>query len=160
MNKLPPELSQHILKIALDVHPVPSNILRVNKDWNEYLTPVLHGNIRLYTLTQLYRFITTGRLTEMPKSFSIRLAGGFSLVHFTGTAKDEGTLEAGIHDTADKPDDLKVIKMKILDKGGIWGCLKEALLKCNRVESVVLQMHSFVSDPNLPRITNCLGIIK
>lgn len=158
MNELPVELSQDILKLALDVHPVPSDILRVNKAWNDLLTPELHKHIRLVSLTQLYRFSKTARLKRAPKSFSLRLPGSLGFVHFTGTAS-EGTLASEV-DAPHKTDDIQSIKMKILDKGGVWGCLMAALQICSEVQSVILQLHSFVSDPNLKRITNCLGVIN
>jgi hypothetical protein len=162
MFELPIELQLHILKIALDYHPVPSSILRVNRSWNDLLTPLLHSNIRLESLTQLYLFSTTAlRLDKPPRSFYLRLPGGFSLVQFTGSARaDQGTLASEMHDPMHKPDDIRGIKMKIVDNGGVWGCLKAALQVCKTVERVTLRLHSFVSDPNLVRITSSLSVIK
>jgi hypothetical protein len=161
MTRLPVELQIHILVIAMENHGIPSSILRVNRSWRDVLTPLLHLNIRLQTLTQLYLFSTTASLVKPPNTFSLRLLGGFSLVHFTGSDHaDEGTLSSRMHDPMHKPGDIRGVKMKIVDMGGVWGCLKEALKRCTTVETVTLRLHSFVSDPNLTRITSSLSVIK
>jgi len=82
-------------------------------------------------------------------------------VHFTGTLQaNEGTLESREQEPTEKSDDIRVIKTKIVDSGGVWGCLKSALQIVSGVERVTLRLHSFVSDPNLTRITSSLGVIK
>ena len=156
MDHLPVELLIHILSYALDVHPIPSNILCVNSIWNKILTPILHANIRLSSHSQLYLFGKTARLCRTPKRFSLHLSGG--PVHFTGRAR-EGALEYA-NSTEEDMGKMDWIRARIVDAGGIWGCLRAALLRCPSVEMVALQLHSFVSDPYLNVITAALSTIK
>ncbi|KAG8781145.1 hypothetical protein FRC15_008985 [Serendipita sp. 397] len=155
---LPIEVIISILTLSLDVHPIPSNILRVHSTWNKALAPILTSHIRLGSLTQLYFFVKTSKLHGKPKAFSLRLPGGS--IHFTGRARAEATLAAFNSGHAEEKAESDWIKAKIIDNGGIWACLRLALLKCPVVERISLQLHSFLSDPDLPKITNALNIVN
>lgn len=163
MEFLPIELKLNILAIALDIHPIPSNILRAHSSFNHTLAPILHTHVRLQTLSQLYAFGKSAQLCRNPKTFTLRLPGGTML--FPRRAEgpvdtQEAPPPSDIGDTATHSKDEDITRMKIVDNGGIWGCLAAALRNCKHVDNVFLRLNSFVVDPNVGMIATALSIIK
>ncbi|KAG8835069.1 hypothetical protein FRC17_005422 [Serendipita sp. 399] len=161
LQTLPVEVIINVLTLSLDVHPVPSNILCVHSSWNKALAPILSTHIRLSSLTQLYFFGKTSNPSGKPKTFSLRLPGG--CIQFTGRARAEADLAAAnpfVSGFAEDKAKSDWIKMKVVDNGGVWGCLRLALLKCPSVERISLQLHSFVSDPWISSLTSALTVVN
>lgn len=146
----------YILSIAMDVHPIPSSVLCVNSTWYKTLAPILHSHIHLASHLQLYSFSRTAKLCRPPKRFSLILSGG--PVHFIGRARD--LTPESPYDTEDGSEIRIRVMERILDAGGIWGCLRSAFLLCPDCEIVTLRLHSFISDPHLDLITAALSVIK
>ena len=153
MESLPIELAIQILTYGIAVHPVPSSILRVSSRWRDIGQTILHKNIQISSLTQLYLF-RASKLSCKPRSFALRLPG--DAVDFTrqlhapwATPLDE-SVEVHNQD----------IRNRVSVSGGIFGCLRHAFARCQDVEEVHLRLNSHTSDPHIEMIHSALCLIK
>jgi hypothetical protein len=156
MEKLPIELVISILSYSLAVHPVPSAILRVATHWRHTGQTILHTNIKISSLTQLYLF-RTSNLSCKPRSFTLRLAGG--AVDFTRQRQLPATSWiAPLDELAEVHNED--IRNRVSMSGGIFGCLRLAFARCLDVEEVYLRLNSHTSDPHIEMIYSALCLIK
>lgn len=146
MESLPIELAVQILTYSLAVHPVPSSILRVSSRWRDIGQKILHTNIEISSLTQLYLF-RSSTLSCKPRSFALRLVG--SAVDFT---RQLPTSWATPFD--------EDIRNRVSMSGGIFGCLRRAFAQCLDVEEVHLRLNSHTSDPHIEMIYSAFCLIK
>lgn len=153
MESLPVELVIQILTYSIAVHPIPSSILRVASRWRDIGQTILHTNIEISSLTQLYHF-RTSELSCKPRSFALRLAGG--AVDFTRQLPTSWTV------TSDKSVEThnEDIRSRVSMSGGIFGCLRLAFARCPDVEEVHLRLNSHTSDPHTEMIYSALCLIK
>jgi len=153
MESLPVELVIQILGYSLAVHPVPSSILRVASSWREIGQTILHTNIEISSLTQLYHF-RTSKLSCKPRSFALRLAGG--AVDFTRQLPTSWTA------SLDEPVEVhnEDIRNRVSMSGGIFGCLRLAFAHCPDVEAVHLRLNSHTNDPHIEMIYSALCLIN
>jgi hypothetical protein len=159
MESLPIEIMLQVLSYALVVHPRPSSILCVNTSWRDASQPILHSRIRLKTLTQLYLFGTSARLCRAPKSFALLLPGAAdSPINNGRTGAVAGVVRPA--ENLRYEDQKQTILTKVIDNGGIWGCLERALILCPTVDRVYLRLHSYINDPNLGLLFKAFCVIK
>lgn len=153
MESLPIELVIHILTFGLAVHPVPSSILRVSSRWRDIGQTILHTNIEISSLTQLYLF-RTSVLSCKPRSFSLHLVGG----------APDATRQLPASWTTSLDESLEVhnedIQNRVSMSDGIFGCLRRAFARCQDVEEVHLRLNSHTSDPHIDMIYNAFCLIK
>ena len=153
MESLPIELVIQILTSSLAVHPVPSSILRVSSRWRDIGQRILHTNIEISSLTQLYLFRTSA-LSCKPRSFTLHLAGG--AVDFTRQSPTPWTTPLDEPFEAHSED----IRSRVSMSGGIFGCLKRAFALCLDVEEVHLRLNSHAGDPHIDMIYSAFSLIK
>ena len=153
MESLPIELAIQILTYGLAVHPVPSSILRVSSRWRDIGQIILHKNIQISSLTQLYLF-RTSELSCEPQSFVLRLAG--DAVDFTRQVRTSWATPMNESVEVHNED----IRNRVSMSGGIFGCLRHAFAQCPDVEEVHLLLNSHTSDPHIEMIYSALCLIK
>jgi len=153
MDSLPIELVIQILTYGLAVHPVPSSILRVSSRWRDIGQTILHTNIEISSLTQLYLF-RASNLSCKPRSFALRLVG--SAVDFTRQSPTSWTTPLDESPEVYNEDIRKRVSMS----GGIFGCLRRAFAQCLDVEEVYLRLNSHTSDPHIEMIFSAFCLIK
>ena len=153
MESLPIELVIQILTYSLAVHPVPSSILRISSRWRDIGQTILHTNIEISSLTQLYLF-KTAKLSCPPRSFALRLVGG--AVDFTRQSPTSWITQLN------EPSEIynEDIRNRVSMSGGIFGCLRRAFARCLDVEEVYLRLNSHTSDPHIEMIYSALCLIK
>ena len=77
LSRLPLELLQAILVLALEDHDCPSDVLRVHRTFFELGQPLLHTHLRFRSIAQLSTFAQgEPALVCAPKTLVITLAGG------------------------------------------------------------------------------------
>jgi len=153
MESLPIELVIQILTFSLAVHPVPSSILRVASRWRDIGQTILHTNIEISSLTQLYLFRTSA-LSCKPRSFTLHLVSG--AVDSTRQSPTPWTTPLDESFEVHNEDILNRVSMS----GGIFGCLKRAFAQCLDVEEVHLRLNSHASDPHIDMIYSAFCLIK
>lgn len=153
MESLPTELAIQILTYALAVHPIPSSILRVSSLWRDVGQSILHKNIQISSLTQLYLF-RTSKLSCKPQSFTLRLAGdAVDLTRQLHTSWPPPLYESvGVHN--------EDMRNRVSMSSGVFGCLRHAFARCSDVEQVRLHLNSHMSDPHIEMIYSALCVIK
>lgn len=169
LSLIPYELLCHILREAIDVHPTPNAIPRVNSLWHDISLPLLHSNIKLLSYERL-------------RLFSAFEGDGVDCSHSMNTSRLLCYSPRG-----------RNVEIKLpggTPSAGVWKMIMAALRRCQQqqhptlnddgnqeertedselgypscsykgVRSLKLCMNSHVSDPDLHLIVPALSQIK